>query len=574
MMRWRSAVVALVVIIAITACVPPTIPAPTPPEAPPAPQKPTAEVERPPAPARPGLPEPVRVACQGPSIPGGPSIPFAAAEGDYFVERQIVVVGLREEIARVLEAIPELQLERISSTDLGRLSQWAPERLRRRKSIGPFPLERLADLSFDVYELPAGGRVDVGEALKRILEVSEGLRKDRRLRFGVLAEPNYLIGRAPVAVSGDPNSVEGSPVSASGGLAPSDLFWQQWAFVGKQGIALFTDPSAARRTSRYSGKGVLVGVFDTSPFPEPGGYRFTGWITPTLTLCVSHPTPVVAVSSPQAFIDVRDHGLFVSSLVHAVAPSAEIHLIRVLNAQNQGDLATLVRSLIGFLGFAADRSQLDDAVINLSLGVQVPPDLSAVGLPADLYGRLQAIGGPSGWRGEAAALEAVIDLASAIGVVVVAASGNDSDAARAIPAQVPARLPTVLGVAASNDRGGRACFSNAGDVAAPGGEGAPPCRPEEIASCSGDCPLALIGLSLSSPTGFVYWNGTSFAAPLASGVAALALEEMPPGTSSEDVRKRVSRGTVSVSGSALGAGRVDVACAMLPPADQPARCQP
>jgi subtilisin family serine protease len=108
----------------------------------------------------------------------------------------------------------------------------------------------------------------------------------------------------------------------------------------------------------------------------------------------------------------------------------------------------------------------------------------------------------------------------------VAAAGNDSAPEGAPEApNFPAiwdRL--LLGVAASNISGELSCFSNYGEILAPGGDGgvAPPQCEQTIHLCTGqpDCKYGLISLSLLSPSGFIYWNGSSFAAPLASGAAA------------------------------------------------------
>jgi subtilisin family serine protease len=100
------------------------------------------------------------------------------------------------------------------------------------------------------------------------------------------------------------------------------------------------------------------------------------------------------------------------------------------------------------------------------------------------------------------------------GILVAAAAGNDSWAlpiSQLKPAQLPARDELVVGVQASNIGGGRACFSNRGDIAAPG--------------------CGLLSLAIphppKNPFGYVYWAGTSFAAALVSGLAALLSEVTP-----------------------------------------------
>ena len=128
--------------------------------------------------------------------------------------------------------------------------------------------------------------------------------------------------------------------------------------------------------------------------------------------------------------------------------------------------------------------------------------------------------------------------------VIVASAGNDSgDRTCGTPraASFPASHPTVIGVAATNRSGQRACFSNAagpGGVSAPGGDQP---RPAEGGCATSDdfdpripdmdADRTLISWAVQTPaefgetpSGFARWKGTSFAAPLVSGLAALLLE--------------------------------------------------
>ena len=75
----------------------------------------------------------------------------------------------------------------------------------------------------------------------------------------------------------------------------------------------------------------------------------------------------------------------------------------------------------------------------------------------------------------------------------------------------------------------QSCYSNTGEVGAPGGDGgiAPNCEPQlQLCNASEPCDYGLVSLvsARSDTVGFAYWVGSSFAAPLVSGVAADALE--------------------------------------------------
>ena len=145
-------------------------------------------------------------------------------------------------------------------------------------------------------------------------------------------------------------------------------------------------------------------------------------------------------------------------------------------------------------------------------------------------------------------LPAVLSLAHSQQAVIVAASGNESDPTRALPMHLPADYPFVIGVASSNIERDRACFSNWGDVAAPGGDGRSnpgnpnACLPAHSAA-PGDPDASLIGLAWHPPDStadppsetrpyYRHWSGTSFSAPMVSGLAALVLDEALDGTNS------------------------------------------
>ena len=64
----------------------------------------------------------------------------------------------------------------------------------------------------------------------------------------------------------------------------------------------------------------------------------------------------------------------------------------------------------------------------------------------------------------------------------------------------------------------------------------------------------------SSPTGYLCWQGTSFASPLVSGAAALLLEK-DPALTTDDVATKLY-GTAAAGDPIFGAGIMDVTQAL------------
>ena len=123
------------------------------------------------------------------------------------------------------------------------------------------------------------------------------------------------------------------------------------------------------------------------------------------------------------------------------------------------------------------------------------------------------------------------------GAVVVASAGNNSNTTT----MYPAGLPGVISVAASDANDGRYSFSTYGSwvlVAAPG------------------CATAQ-----TMAGGFSTFCGTSAAAPIVSGIAALALSDKASATA-EQVTQAIIQDTDSVPGAYVSTGRVNAAKAL------------
>ncbi|GAB4522367.1 MAG: hypothetical protein Fur0018_04030 [Anaerolineales bacterium] len=471
------------------------------------------------------------------------------AEREFFARDQIVLSGPRASVETALAQVRGVSLrllERLEFETLG----LPPD--------CPVPPDFVAGL----YRIE-GWFPNVRRAIETLHNTPAGRAGD------ISAEPNWVTGHpwepegSPWEPEGSPWEPEGSPWEPEGSSTPQKprrrrendaqaaWFMQQWAW---QAISL------EARTKQATGRNVAVGVFDTSPFALPIGTRDQPQPVPgvhepaPLTLLVSHPRFALPPTPPKHPLpDVRNHGVFVAGLIHALAPQAEIHLVRVLNSQNRGDLFTLLREVFLFLKAHAGGSQ--GLVLNLSLGIRVPPPEAGFQLPAEvrvLYHLTQA--------------------ARCLNAVVVAAAGNESGPQSALPANLPAQWEHVIGVAASNIHNQRACFSNRGDLAAPGGDGArqairlamrtttEQCAPA-IAACDGpQCPYGLIGPTLEEAphSGFIFWTGSSFAAPLVSGLAALIVQVGAGKYTPAEVEALLYCGATPTDDPALGAGVINV----------------
>ena len=294
-----------------------------------------------------------------------------------------------------------------------------------------------------------------------ICEINKLGEKDG-LGLDVFAEPNYHISPAPEnggwSGGGSSWTQNGEWVGLSGGgmsEAPDTAFQAQWAFDATH-IGLFDDDG--NRLVENEGEGIRIAIFDTSPFEG-----VVGWDEQEFS-CQGQPAPLTVFHPPLAPSpncpgydrysgdsledqDISNHGLFVAGLVHAVAPSSEIYLIRVLEDDGCGSLSGINSSIQSFIDKTLqEKGTLEGTVINLSLGVHHPSKPTRYGLPAEVVS-LQRI------------LKAAVDQ----GAVVIAAAGNDAHMDVPTSAmEYPANYSFIIGVAASNLERDRGCFSNAG----------------------------------------------------------------------------------------------------------------
>lgn len=275
---------------------------------------------------------------------------------------------------------------------------------------------------------------------------------------------------------------------------------------------------------------------------------------------------------------IMDHGSFIAGIVHTLAPQVKIHLIEVLNAYGCGTLATYTH------GLALALSQFDPAterlVVNMSLTFPIAldsnhPPLWLKDFDEELKERSQSEGGwddvmqkfliyltmPIQYLNDHITLangvsdgplSDVFNLFAGAGEIeqqggiVVAAAGNNGTGTYPPPAAcAPAAFSTVLGVAAlKSNHQNLTDYSNNADIPAHHGVAVfggdkqtgnnsaltdprkgilglyiglyPNPNPAPDEDCDN---LSNVSL-MPSTTSWARWAGTSFAAPVVSGILA------------------------------------------------------
>jgi len=220
--------------------------------------------------------------------------------------------------------------------------------------------------------------------------------------------------------------------------------------------------------------------------------------------------------------EAHGHGTNVAGLVALAAPAAKIMPLRALDADGTGDEFAVAKAIEWAAANGAD-------VINLSLGTTT----------------------------SSALLDDVIAGARSRGIVVVAAAGNFGTAAKVYPAA----NANVIGVAALDNNGTLTGFSNRGPW----------------------IDVATRGVDLVSPhpgDRMIRWEGTSAAAPIVAGMAAVvvsAINSNPAQTTQLVLDSAIGLSAQNPGNTnAVGAGMPDGAqlAALLsgllpPPADPP-----
>ncbi len=285
-------------------------------------------------------------------------------------------------------------------------------------------------------------------------------------------------GSAPTAVA-----IVNFPLHSELG-PPSDPF-----YVDQWGLQSIGAPNAWSVT--LGSRSVLVAVVDTGVWWTQPDIQANMWTNP---IDGTHGHDFVDGDSNPMDVDPSGqvyHGTGVAGVIAAItdngqgiAGTAQISVIavRALGPNGQGSSFNTSQAI----RWAADRGA---KVINLSLGTN------------------ETFIGPTD-------IQLAVDYAWSKGALIVAAAGNSGVGTL----DYPARLPNVVSVAAIDESGRRASFSNYGsglDISAPG---------TRIVTLNG---------GNNQPNNVHYLQGTSFSTPFVSGAAALVLSVDPSLTNVE-----------------------------------------
>jgi serine protease len=321
----------------------------------------------------------------------------------------------------------------------------------------------------------------------------------------------------------------------------------QWNLFGQYGINVVDAWTLADRLGAPGGRGAVVALLDSGvAFERYKRYRRA----PDLRR-KTFVRPWDFIHRDRHPNDAYGHGTHVAGTIAqttnngiataGIAYNVQIMPLQVLDSLGDGDSAAIARAIRYAVRYHAD-------VINLSL--EFPPEVRAAEIP-DVVRALH--------------------LARRRGVVVVAAAGNQTD----ITVAYPARVQSVIAVAATTFDGCQAEYSNSGDgldVSAPGGGADAP-----NADSTWDrehCDPDALGRSIVQQT-FTrgvqhfglprFYEGTSMAAPHVSAIAALLIATKRLGShpSPQEIEARIEESARHTDRpDRYGAGLVDAAAAL------------
>jgi serine protease len=390
-------------------------------------------------------------------------------------------------------------------------------------SSKPF-IRRVAGPTLSVLALAAGAGVAAAPAAAAgayqpgvvLVGASSSATQEARIvrvpRGSSVAQEVARLRKQPGIAYATPDFLAHASGAAQPGWFPDDRGqtgraqgWQrmQWNFLSSTGINAPRAWANLFAVHRGGARGTVIAVLDTGvayrnwhqfrKSPDFGRTQFTA--------------PRDFVAHNRYPLDREGHGTFVSGMIAestnngigltGLAYGATIMPVRVLDANGWGDAATISNGIRYAVVHGAQ-------VINLSL--EFDPSVTAADIPGIL---------------------AAIHYAHDHGVVVVGASGNESESQIAYPA----RDADAISVGATTLDGCLADYSNGGsklDLVAPGG-GNDASLPNDASCHPGRSLPDIYQMTFADPSNprrFSFpggWYGTSMAAPQVSAAAAMVI---------------------------------------------------
>lgn len=360
-----------------------------------------------------------------------------------------------------------------------RLSLQAPSDITRLEQKQALVAAAQAQVDFQVLQARPAGQADLIQLVagQNVLEAAERLRADPSVAY---AEPNYYLYTQDL-----PNDTR---LSEQWHLAAAGLpvAWQEETGNKNRVVVAVIDSGFDLTHPDLASR--VVGSYD---FCSQSG-------------CANSTSDSDASNGQASNV----HGTHVAGIVGAignnnrgiagVAYGDELDLLLVKIFDDAGRTATIstfidgIRWAVGLSVSGVPQNPNPAKIINMSLGAYF----------------------------DSSAVQDVINQARDKGALLIAATGNDGRS----QVMSPAAANNVLGVGSINPQFERSCFSNYGsdasfgvgtvDIVAPGGEGSKGCRS--------------VGVLSTFPEGdYGFLAGTSMAAPMVAGVAALLLNQNP-----------------------------------------------
>ncbi len=357
-------------------------------------------------------------------------------------------------------------------------------------------------------------------------------------------------------LAADPRVAVAEPdlrLQATSATSPNDPAYtagDQWPLNGTYGV------NAPRAWAASRGSGLVVAVLDTgvTSHPELIGQTVAGYDMVDDT-AASHdgdgrdsnpadPGDWIGTPGQSGFEPSSWHGTHVTGTIAALtdnalgvaglAPLAKVQPVRVLGS-----------------GGGAES--------DVEAGIYWAAGLSVAGVPANATPAKvisMSLGGSTD-AGCSTTMQAAINAATAAGVTVVVAAGNDSIN---IVNDTPANCRNVIVVSATGPGGTRAPYSNFGAVtlAAPGGD-------MSLSAEGGVVSTWNDGETTPGTPAYAWGEGTSMATPHVSAVAALLLAR-EPGLTPAEVTARLTGSARPLSGCSstyCGAGLLDAGASLV-----------